>query len=207
LSRVKAGIALLALAQPASAGLYTGSCGMVWTDTGILFGRNNEMAYYEERGASMAPIAANLIAEAPDFSNLSWSDAFRETCAYMEERYAFTEWRGIDWDSLYLAYAPKIAEAERNRDSAAYYRTLREFVYAVQDGHALVRSPGDFGGGYGFSIAMFDMGKVIVTYVANGSGAEKAGIRSCRSSRRATGIPNRNRSVSTARGPSSGEVP
>lgn len=188
LSRAKIGMTVLVLllftAMPVSAGLYTDSCGMVWMDTGIPFERNNETAYYEELAASMAPIAANLTEETPDFSNMSWSDAFRETCAYMEERYAFTEWRGIDWDSLYSTYAPKIAEAEKNRDSAAYYRTLREFVYAVPDGHVLVRSPDDFGakyadvgGGYGFSVARLDTGKVIVTYVANGSDAQKAGVR------------------------------
>lgn len=174
---------LLALVSPASAGLYTDSCGMVWTDAAAPFERNNETAYNEELMASYAPVMANLT-EVPDLSNLSWSDAFRETCAYMKERYAFTEWRGVDWDALYAAYAPKIAEAERNEDNAAYYRTLREFVYAIPDGHVLVSSPDDFGakhadigGGYGLAVARLDSGKVIVTYVAEGSEAERAGVR------------------------------
>ncbi|HOI13301.1 MAG TPA: S41 family peptidase [Methanoculleus sp.] len=174
---------LLALVSPASAGLYTDSCGMVWADASIPFERNNETAYTEELMASYAPVMANLT-EAPDLGNLSWSDAFREMCAYMEERYAFTEWRDVDWDALYSAYAPKIAQAEKNRDNAAYYRTLREFVYAIPDGHVLVLSPDDFGakhadigGGYGLGVARLDSGEVIVTYVANGSDAEQAGIR------------------------------
>jgi len=174
---------LFALVSPASAGLYTDSCGMVWEDAAVPFERNNETAYDEELMASYTPIMANLT-EAPDLGNLSWSDAFRETCAYMKERYAFTEWRGVDWDALYAAYAPKIAEAEENKDNAAYYRTLREFVYAIPDGHVLVLSPDDFGakhtdigGGYGFGVARLDTGEVIVTYVANGSDAERAGIR------------------------------
>ncbi|WP_292490329.1 S41 family peptidase [Methanoculleus sp. 10] len=177
-------VLLLALVSPVSAGLYTDSCGMVWTDTSIIFERDNETAYNEELMASYAPIMANLTGEVPDFSNMSWSDAFRETCAYMEERYAFTEWRGVDWDLLYATYAPGIADAEKNRDNAAYYRTLREFAYAIPDGHVMVLSPDDFGakyadigGGYGFVVARLDTGKVIVTYVAEGSGAEKAGIR------------------------------
>lgn len=176
-------ILLLILVSPASAGLYTDSCGMVWTDAAIPFERNNETAYNEELMASYAPIMANLT-EAPDLSNMTWSDAFRETCAYMKERYAFTEWRGVDWDALYATYAPKIADAERNHDNAAYYRTLREFVYAIPDGHVLVLSPDDFGakhadigGGYGLAVARLDSGEVIVTYVANGSDAERAGIR------------------------------
>ncbi|WP_153020023.1 S41 family peptidase [Methanoculleus horonobensis] len=174
---------LLTLVSPASAGLYTDSCGMVWTDASVPFEHNNETAYNEELMASYAPIMANLT-EPPDLGNISWSAAFRETCAYMEERYAFTEWRGVDWDALHAGYAPKIAEAEENEDSAAYYRTLREFVYAIPDGHVLVLSPDDFGakhadigGGYGLGVARLDSGEVIVTYVANGSDAERAGIR------------------------------
>lgn len=177
-------ILLLILVSPASAGLYTDSCGMVWADASVPFERNNETAYNEELMASYAPIMANLTDGPPDFSSMTWSDAFRETCAYMKERYAFTEWRGVDWDALYATYAPKIADAERNHDNAAYYRTLREFVYAIPDGHVLVLSPDDFGakhadigGGYGLAVARLDSGEVIVTYVANGSDAERAGIR------------------------------
>ena len=177
------GLFLFSIPLPVSAGLYTDSCGMVWTDASILFERDNETAYNEELMASYAPIMANLT-EAPDLGNMSWSDAFRETCAYMEERYAFTEWRGVDWDSLYATHAPKIADAERNGDNAAYYRTLREFSGAIPDGHVMVLSPDDFGakhadigGGYGLAVARLDTGEVIVTYVANGSDAERAGIR------------------------------
>jgi len=187
-TRRLAGIIILALiltvVHPTSAGIYTDSCGMVWTDTCVPFERNNETAYNEELAASFAPIAANLTEPPPDFSNISWSDAFRETCAYMEERYAFTDWRAVDWNSLYSTYAPGIAEAEKNGDKAEYYRALREFVYAIPDGHVLVRAAEDFGakyadigGGYGLAIARLDTGEVIVTYVANGSEAERTGIR------------------------------
>jgi carboxyl-terminal processing protease len=174
---------LFSVMLPASAGLHTDSCGMVWTDAALPFERNNETAYTEELMASYGPIMANLT-EAPDLSNMTWSDAFREACACMEERYAFTEWRGVDWDALYATYAQKIADAERSKDTAAYYRTLREFIFAIPDGHVLVLSPDDFGakhadigGGYGFAVARLDSGEVIVTYVASGSEAERAGIR------------------------------
>ena len=88
---------------------------MVWTDASLPFERDNETAYNEELMASYAPIMANLTGEVPDFINMSWSDAFREMCTYMEERYAFTEWRGVDWDLLYATYAPGIADAEKKR--------------------------------------------------------------------------------------------
>lgn len=187
LTRVVPGFVILALlfafVSPASAGLYTESCGMVWTDASVPFERNNETAYDEELMAAYAPIMANLT-EAPDLSNMTWSDAFHETCAYMEERYAFTEWRSVDWDSLYSAYAPKITDAEESRDAVAYYRTLREFAYAIPDGHVMAAARDDFGakhadigGGYGLAVARLDSGEVIVTYVANGSDADRAGVR------------------------------
>ncbi|WP_301662617.1 S41 family peptidase [Methanoculleus frigidifontis] len=175
---------LFLLVLPASAGQYTDSCGMVWTDTCIPFERNNETAYNEELAASWASIAANITEECPDFSTMSWTDAFAASSAYMAERYAFTEWRGIDWEELSLTYAPKIADAEKRDDSAAYYRALREFSAAIPDGHVMVLSRDDFGakyadvgGGYGLAVGRLDSGKVIVTYVANGSAAEKAGVR------------------------------
>jgi len=49
---------LLALVSPASAGLYTDSCGTVWADASIPFERNNETAYTEELMASYAPVMA-----------------------------------------------------------------------------------------------------------------------------------------------------
>lgn len=175
---------MLLLIHPVCAGLYTDSCGMVWNDTALPFEQNNQTAYNEEVVASFAPIIANLTGEPADFSNLSWSDAFRETCAYMKERYAFTEWRGVNWDALYEIYAPEIAAAEKEGDKAAYYRALRSFAYAIPDGHVLIHSADDFGakyadigGGYGFSIGRLDSGKVIVTYVAEGSAAKKAGLQ------------------------------
>jgi len=177
-------ILLFSLALPACAGLYTDSCGMVWTDTCIPFERNNESAYKEELIASYAPIRANLTGETPDYSGMSWSGAFRAMCACMEENYAFTEWRAVDWDALHAAYAEKIADAERRNDTAAYYRALREFSSAIPDGHVMVLAPDDFGakyadigGSYGLAAGVLDSGKVIVTYVAAGSGAEKEGIR------------------------------
>jgi carboxyl-terminal processing protease len=103
----------------------------------------------------------------------------------MKERYAFTKWRSVDFDALYAKYAPAIAAAEKTQDKAAYYRALRGYQYAIPDGHAVILATegefgakyADIGGGYGLSLVQLDSGKVVVSYVANGSAAEKAGIR------------------------------
>ena len=159
-------------------------CGMVWTDTCVPFENNNETAYNEELAAAFAPIAANMTPVA-NFSNESWSDAFLSLHTLIKERYAFTRWRSVDWDTLYQTYAPAIADAEKKQDKAAYYRTLREYLYAVPDGHVVILATesefgakkADIGGGFGLTLVQLDSGDVVVGYVANGSAADKEGIR------------------------------
>ncbi|MEN6343467.1 MAG: S41 family peptidase [Methanospirillum sp.] len=178
-------LAALLVLPAAGAGAATGctNCA-VWEDTCLPFEENNETAYNEKVMAAFAPIAANQTPFA-DYSNLTWSEAFRSFHALFRERYAFSEQRSVDWDALYQRYTPAIADAERNRDSAAYYRAFREYLTAVPDGHVNVMpSSGEFGarqaeigGSYGFAVSRLDSGKVIVSYVANGSAAEAAGLR------------------------------
>ena len=121
---------------------------MVWKDTCIPFERNNETAYNEELLAAFAPVAANQTGIA-DFSNQSWSSAFLSAHNLLKERYAFTEWRGVDWDRLYQAYSPAIADAEKKQDKAAYYRALRGYMFGIPDGHVdILPLTGDFGAKY-----------------------------------------------------------
>jgi len=160
------------------------NCEMVWKDTCVPFERNNETAYNAELGASFTPIAANLT-PVPDFSSRSWSEAFLSAHTLLKERYVFSQWKSIDWDRLYNTYAPKIADAQNKQDKAAYYRALRGYLFEIPDAHVnIMPTTGDFGakyadigGGYGFAVSRLDSGKVIVSYVANGSAAEKAGIQ------------------------------
>ena len=159
-------------------------CGMVWKDTCAPFERNNETAYNEEILASFALVAAN---QTPlmDLHNRSWSDAFRSAHNLMKEQYVYTQWRGVDWDALYTAWAPAIADAEKNGDKAAYYRALRGYISSIPDGHiGIMPTTGEFGakyadigGSYGFSVTRLDSGRVMVSYVGSGSPAEKSGIR------------------------------
>ena len=159
------------------------TCGMVWKDTCVPFERNNETAYNAESGATNSQIAKNLTPYA-DFSMLPVSSAFLSLHNLMKERYAFTQWKSIDWDMLYKIYAPKFADAEKKQDLAVYYRTLRQYLYEIPDGHVGVLADNDFGakyadvgGGFGFAVTQLDTGKFHVSYVANGSAAGTAGIR------------------------------
>lgn len=176
-------LALITLPAAASALPTCAGC-TVWKDTCAGFEQDNETAYNGMMDASFSPIAANLTAH-KDNRNLSWSRAFFSLNNLMKERYAFTQWRAVDLDALYRTWAPEVADAEQRQDKAAYYRALRGYLFSIPDGHVNVLSgSGDFGakdadlgGGYGFALVQLDSGEVAVSYVANGSAAEKAGIR------------------------------
>lgn len=187
-------IAFLLLAIPAAAEVIpapqpTGSIvfadsGTIWNTSCAPFEWNNETAYNEEQLQIFAPIAANMT-EPANLTNASWSEAFRAVHTLMKERYVFSNWKAVDWDILYQTYAPAVAEAEKHQDRAAYFRALRGYIYAIPDGHvSLLPDEGDFGakyadigGDYGVGVTRLDSGTVIVSYVANGSLADQAGIQ------------------------------
>ena len=117
-----------------------------------------------------------------DFSDLSYVDAFDAMLDKMSKEYAFTEYKGINWDALRAEFRPRIEEAQRRRDRLAYLRALRDLLWRIPDGH--VSGPfisedfwAEAGGGLGLNIRELSDGRVIVTYVLPGSPAEQAGIK------------------------------
>lgn len=180
---------LLAVIAMAPAGSAAGpdtcpGCGMVWEDTCVMFEQNNETAYNEAVLRSFAPVYANLTPVA-DYANMSWSEAFLSAHTLLKERYVFSQWREVDWDTLYRTWAPAIADAEKKQDKAAYFRALKGYITAIPDGHiGILPATGDFGakyadigGDYGLSVLWLDSGNIVVSYVAPGSAAEAAEIR------------------------------
>lgn len=170
---------------PAAASSLSGCFGCTnWSNTCAAFEQNNETAYNKAIEASFAPIAANMTPTA-DYRNLSWTGAFISLNALMKERYAFTEWRSVDFDALNKTWEPVVADAEKRQDKAAYIRALRGYLYSIPDGHVnMLSESGDYGakyadigGGFGIALVQLDSGEVVVSYVANGSAAENAGIR------------------------------
>ncbi|HWQ19772.1 MAG TPA: S41 family peptidase, partial [Methanotrichaceae archaeon] len=174
-------LSLTATAQPA---IPCTTCRMDLEDACQPFTSNDSAAAAYE--VAMARVLG-ITPEGPspyasNYSNLSWSQAFSKANQKMKEQYAFTDWKGINWDELYSSFAPAIDEAERTGDKAQYYRTLKKYVSSVHDGHVNVRGPNygslrtDIGGGFGFAVCRLDSGKVAVCYVARGSQAEISGI-------------------------------
>jgi C-terminal processing protease CtpA/Prc len=116
-----------------------------------------------------------------DFSALSYTEAFDKMVEMFREEYAFTEYKGVDWDAMVTAFRPRFEEAEANNDVEAYRRALRDFMLSIPDAH--ITAPfiaedfqRDTAGGLGMAIRELDDGRTIVNFVTAGGPAEQAGI-------------------------------
>ena len=123
-------------------------------------------------------------AAADDFSDLSYSGAFDAMIELFRTKYAFTEYKGLDWDALAASLRPRFVEAEENGDAEAYRLALRDFAWSIPDGHI----GGSFGdslgemfatatdGGLGLAIRELDDERVVVNFVLEDGPADQAGI-------------------------------
>ncbi|HRF97777.1 MAG TPA: PDZ domain-containing protein, partial [Aggregatilineales bacterium] len=123
-------------------------------------------------------------AELVDFSAMSYTDAFDAMVEMMSREYAFTEYKGINWDDLHATYYPRFEEAERSGDVDAYLFAMRDFLWEIPDGHVggavnslLPYYWQETEGGIGIAIRETDDGKVLVNYVTPNSPADRAGIQ------------------------------
>lgn len=117
-----------------------------------------------------------------DFSQLGMVEAFDAMIALLKQKYAFTEYKQIDWDALADAFRPEIERADSANDTLGYQRALRDLALRVPDGH--VTGPGLFGdfqreagGGLGVVLRQYDDGRVFITRVLRGLPADTAGLR------------------------------
>jgi C-terminal processing protease CtpA/Prc len=117
---------------------------------------------------------------ADDFSAMSYTEAFDAMLEKFRTEYAFTEFKGIDWDALAEEFHPRFEEAQTNNDNFAYRRALVDFLLRIPDRHVgpgrTIEDSEQFAGGLGLAILRLDDGRVLVTFVLDGSPADEAGI-------------------------------
>ncbi len=121
-----------------------------------------------------------------DFSDQSYSEAFDSMFNIASKEYAFNgvDGKQPDWEKLYAEIAPRIAQAEENRDAFAFYMALRDFTMSFNDGHVGIMG-GDNEvmynqrvlGGYGFAVRELDDGSVVVVFLTEGGPALLAGMQ------------------------------
>ena len=116
-------------------------------------------------------------------NNKDWISNFDDCINTLSKEYAFTEWKGIDWDEIYSKYAPLIRLAQNNNNTEDYYLTMRQVSYSLPDGHVGISNDNMglkkkyVGGSYGLAITELDNGSVIATIILPNSSADLAGIK------------------------------
>jgi carboxyl-terminal processing protease len=130
--------------------------------------------------------AGFTLPDKPDYSTLSWTDAFKSAHDKLAREYPFSTWKGMDWPGLYSRFLPRIQQAEDARDEKAYYLALHEYIFSIPDGHVSLTASNTTtltsvsleraGGGFGLAVAELDDHRVIAAAVASGDTAALAGI-------------------------------
>jgi C-terminal processing protease CtpA/Prc len=121
--------------------------------------------------------------EQDDFSGLSYTEAFDAMLDKFKREYAFTEFKGIDWDAKAAEFRPQFEAAERARDRHLYALALRDFMWSIPDTHvgfdqSLLANDfqNDIAGGLGLGIRETDDGNIIANYILEDGPAAQAGI-------------------------------
>lgn len=120
-----------------------------------------------------------------DYSNLSYTDAFDAMIEKLRNEYAFTEYKGLDWDAVIKKYRARFEEADATRNSRLYLDTLAEIIWSFPDGHVSVRPFGLFvdavrtavEGGIGIAIRETDDRRSFVVYTTPNAPAANAGVQ------------------------------
>lgn len=139
--------------------------------------------------AAPAGIPADFSMLPPDdFSGLDRVAAFTALHERVSKDYAFTEWKGLDLDSIYQAVLPAVQAAAAADDAEAFLLALRQYGAAFEDGHVRVAETTEgkpltsaltiaqSGGSVGLGLLRLDDGRVVVAAVTPKGQAAKAGI-------------------------------
>lgn len=122
--------------------------------------------------------------EIPNFSEMGYVEAFDAMIDLVSKRYAYTEYKGLDWDEISATFRPMVEEAEANEDPIAFQLAIQSFVQSIPDGHFGIGSPylnalpfsSSISGGLGLAVRELSDGRVIVNFVGEDSPAAEAGI-------------------------------
>jgi carboxyl-terminal processing protease len=134
-------------------------------------------------------ISSNIFPQA----NKNFTAAFDSLHKKLSVNYAFTDWKNINWANLYSEFRPRVAAAEAQNDSAAFFLAIKEYLYRIHDGHVNIYIDGNdnsgwgkvgkrlrdqqIGGSYGFTLIKLDDGRFVVRLVTDSSAADLAGIK------------------------------
>lgn len=125
--------------------------------------------------------------ETPDFSGQGILRSYRSLADLLAERYAYTEYRRVDWTAMRSRFEPRAVELDKSGDKEGFADLLRELAFSLEDGHVNAVVPyslktawltrlGDlWSGNAGATVQKFSDGRFCVTAVRPDSPAAKAG--------------------------------
>ncbi|OSQ42889.1 S41 family peptidase [Marivita geojedonensis] len=74
-------------------------------------------------------------AASPDFSDLGYIEAFDALVDHLRTRYAYSDFRGIDWDAVSSTYRPDVEAAAAADDAGDFYLALNDMALSFEDTH------------------------------------------------------------------------
>ncbi|MEV8466639.1 S41 family peptidase [Fluviibacterium sp. DFM31] len=77
-------------------------------------------------------------AASPDFSDLGYVEAFDALIDHLRTRYAYSEFRGIDWDAVSSTYRPVMEAATAANGAGDFYLALNDMALSFEDTHTAV---------------------------------------------------------------------
>ncbi len=122
---------------------------------------------------------------AADYSHMTWSDAFVALNRRLARFYPFSISKRLNWSELEGRFLERIVRAESLGDASAYYLALREFTYAIPDGHVSLSGENSamayladqaVGASFGLRLVELQDGSILVSQVVAGGPAAEAGV-------------------------------
>lgn len=118
-----------------------------------------------------------------DFSGMSYAEGFDAMLEKFRTEYAFTEYKGLNWDAKSAEFRPRFEAAEAAGDVQAYWLALRDFLWSIPDTHVGLDLSGlnplfiqQTAGGLGMAIMELEDHRILVDFVLEGGPADQAGI-------------------------------
>ncbi len=86
-----------------------------------------------------SPVVTSTLAPTP-LSLRSRQETFEKIWQTVDENYLYDDFRGLDWDAVWIEFAPRVRAAQSNTE---FYLLMTEMVDRLQDQHSRFLAPGD----------------------------------------------------------------
>ncbi len=79
----------------------------------------------------------------PDFSEQGILESYGSLLDLLAERYAYTDYRGLDWRAIRVRYLPAVTAADAKKDYTKYFLILDSLAMSLEDAHVSATARGN----------------------------------------------------------------